>query len=56
MDAAAKELGVPRSRIIAEAIRVFVQTVNGRRGRVVPPYRGKEILNSLDFRSALTER
>lgn len=56
VDAAAKELGVPRSRIIAEAIRVFIQTVNGRRGRVVPPYRGKEILNSLDFRTAPVER
>lgn len=49
LDAAAKELGVPRSRVIMEALRLFIQTVRGRKGRVVPPYRGKELLNQLDF-------
>ena len=49
VDAAAKELGVPRSRVITEALRLFIQTVKGRKGRVVPPYRGKELLNQLNF-------
>lgn len=56
VDAAAKELGVARSRVIAEALRVFIQTVKGRKGRVVPPYRGKELLSQLNFAAAKKAR
>ncbi len=49
LDAAAKELGVTRSRVIVEALRLFIQTVKRRKGRVVPPYRGKDLLSQLNF-------
>ena len=44
VDRAAKEMHIPRSRIMTEAVRLFIKDVRRRGGLVVPPYTGKKPL------------
>lgn len=49
LDLIAASMHTSRTSIVIEAVRVLLKEVKGRNGRLVPPYKGKSLLRSLEF-------
>ncbi len=47
VDAVAAALGVTRTALVVEAVRMLIREVRNRDGRLVPPYSGKDALAAL---------
>ncbi len=48
VDAVASALGVTRTAIVVEAVRMLIREVRSRDGRLVPPFSGKDALAALN--------
>ncbi len=48
VDTVAAALGVTRTALVVEAVRMLIREVRRRDGRLVPPYSGKDVLSTLN--------
>lgn len=48
VDTVAAALGVTRTALVVEAVRMLIREVRNRDGRLVPPYSGKDVLAALN--------
>jgi hypothetical protein len=48
VDTVAAALGVTRTALVVEAVRMLIREVRNRDGRLVPPYSGKDALAALN--------